>query len=1667
MMYAHESRIKLIDDYKRQWNLRLEGLSEAVLEMVKNIERDVDYRNPRMEVPEEVYHILGQDDMVPSVMMKEYYGELVGLYVPEEKRSQYFTLIDKLNQFPAYGTGGRGESYVPFAYEIFELLHDYKVLEFYGGNLAGYLSKELPEELLDIRTHTNLYSIKHTADLIAAAIDTGDESVIRIVKETLCGGEYAVEPDQNILSGVMRSSDRSMHEQVCRLLMAAGLQDGLREIACHAACAGAAEAFVGIFDCICENRLFRFGSVRMALMQWLNVWDSKGLDLMMGKYLSFIQDALHHKNKAVEYCGSSDQILVYIGLWAISIYNSDSAIEILHGFQREGTKPQLMVMAYYNKKMWADKTCRLVAQRVLHDKRNQLDLELAAAYWDVYCLDAGDYLRKAVKRKPGDLVCYDKVPLGDYFGDENEARWRVKFLHSLLDKLQGRDVRFEPCIFPWYSAKITVSSVMKQLCIHAHLLEDKELSAYVLDRIQDVKKESNTGCRADYVELLLHDPSERGQIDRLVSLVADKESDTQETAARLLQGTRLEDSHYEMLEGFLRLKSGGIRRSVLSLLREQSKERLSACVERLSKSEDARMREGASSLMLEIKNESACAEQEGYGLYRMDAQITFPQCRADRHAVKSYFDIEREVIDGILVKLADLIREYTDKLYTSNDGKEIQFDYYLTGDGRWSYGGEIPFREVWTDFYEKEIKDVRILTILNLCLCDRKVTMVEKEQYEKWNHTLYGDIIADYTLPESIRAMGTALARMVDILIDIYGQGDLGQIGIEILQWLLEDMMPEEMWYRQKHAGLPSSQKNAYIESAKMRSIRRAIDECTGTEHFISRFFLYAQLDDKYHFQESRGKRYDIYLGNDDLLDVPDYVKACSLGIIEEEIVYRNIFEKWGLSYAFDALGVFEGSKNRWAWERLMQILKGDTKEEEEQFVETGHRIYTRLTDRILEAELQRGDMPTVFSDSIASIGRIYGIDYFVRILSALGDEKLDRHGRGNTGKKECFSHLLYVCMPQEGDNAERLRELLHKDKDGNAAVSDRRLIEAGMYAPQWLDILEEYFGISGLQSGGYYFIAHMDEWSGEKRRAVIARYTPLTTEELRMGAFDLKWFRQVYEMLGEEHFSWLYDAAKYISDGSKHVRARKYADAALGKVSVEKLEAEIAAKRNKDSLMSYGLIPFHDKKDMVHRYHFIQQFLKESRNFGSMRRTSEEQAVRMALRNMASAAGYSDTMRLTLAMESEMAKEYEVYRNWHEVEDIRIKIEVNEYGTPVILCEKDGKNLKSVPARLKKDEWIVSLNTVYKKLKEQSGRCIRMFEQAMTEGETFRYEELTELCANPVAEPVIRALVFIEQETFTVRENKENDNGKSVGKIGNGEKKRRNGYFTDKGLTDAEGNLIPVKPDTVLRVAHPVELYQQDVLEAFQRGCYAKISSGAVRKQPFKQIFREFYVKLKEELEQKNSHMFEGYQVEPRKALACLKGRGWIADVEEGIQKVCYGTDIVARIIVLSDWITVEDLMTPSIDWIDFYDRINHKPVYVKDVPDIVYSEIMRDVDLAVSVAYVGGVDPETCRSGIEMRKVIAEYNLPLFGLKNVEFIKNHAVIEGKRGTYTVHMGSGVVRHRGGPQIYIRAVPAQRRGRIFLPFVDEDPKTAEILSKIILFAQDDKIKDPEILRQM
>lgn len=551
---------------------------------------------------------------------------------------------------------------------------------------------------------------------------------------------------------------------------------------------------------------------------------------------------------------------------------------------------------------------------------------------------------------------------------------------------------------------------------------------------------------------------------------------------------------------------------------------------------------------------------------------------------------------------------------------------------------------------------------------------------------------------------------------------------------------------------------------------------------------------------------------------------------------------------------------------------------------------------------------------------------------------------------------------------------------------------------------------------------------------------------------------------MGEKIFKLLYDAAKYSSTGAAHGRARKYADAALGKKDKEELKAEISAKRNKDLLMSLGLLPLPSGKDerekeLLDRYQFIEKYKKESRQFGAQRRASEGRAAELALRNLSVNAGFTDVTRLVLRMESKLVEHASACFDWQSVDGadgVELMIAVDENGKSALKCRKGGKALKSVPAKLKKNEQVLKLQEMNKALKDQYSRTRQMMEQAMEDRTAFEAWELLELLKNPVVAPILKPLLVMPEQALA--------SGPDACHASAGEQNIGSslGFLTEEGILDYHGNLTYVRSEEKLLIAHPCDLYHEGHWSEYQKLLFEK----QIR-QPFKQVFRELYVKLQEELEKGESMLFSGNQIQPQKTVGVLRGRRWVADYDDGLQKVYYKENIVARIYAMADWFSPGDIEAPTLEWVVFLDRKTGKTMKIKEIPEIIYSEVMRDVDLAVSVAHAGGVDPEASHSTIEMRRALAECNLALFGIKNVKVEGNFAIIKGKLGEYTVHLGSGVVHQMGNAMLYVVPVHSQHRGRIFLPFVDEDPKTAEIMSKILLFAEDTKIKDPGILNQI
>ena len=165
--------------------------------------------------------------------------------------------------------------------------------------------------------------------------------------------------------------------------------------------------------------------------------------------------------------------------------------------------------------------------------------------------------------------------------------------------------------------------------------------------------------------------------------------------------------------------------------------------------------------------------------------------------------------------------------------------------------------------------------------------------------------------------------------------------------------------------------------------------------------------------------------------------------------------------------------------------------------------------------------------------------------------------------------------------------------------------------------------------------------------------------------------------------------------------------------------------------------------------------------------------------------------------------------------------------------------------------------------------------------------------------------------------------------------------------------------------------------------------------------------------------------------------------------------------------------------------------PLTLEDVPPLVLSEVMRDVDMFVGVASVGN-DPNWADGGPEgryrdywtnysfgalsqtakTRKQVLQRLIPRLNIADRCRLKDRfLIVQGDLRTYKIHLGSGNILMEPNDQ-YLCIVPtsAPTTGNLgnglFLPF-EGDRTLAIILSKALLLAEDTKIQDTTILHQI
>ncbi|MBQ0151409.1 MAG: DUF4132 domain-containing protein, partial [Chryseobacterium sp.] len=1266
-----------------------------------------------------------------------------------------------------------------------------------------------------------------------------------------------------------------------------------------------------------------------------------------------------------------------------------------------------------------------------------------------------------------------------YFINNKEYPDFFEKLHSLTQQITEKEKKFEGKVFSWQNATFKKSDLYASMFYLVG--EDKKKLETVLSYFSDF----DLTLRENLSRNILEDfycysyTYNFGKKDKVVTpfqkefafkLIKERGESLVATAINVIQQNPLNKEETLSLFDLFKRKGGTLRSKLIDLVMQQDDDVISALVDQLLSKGDIEQRLASLDLLLQLKkgkrmsfqvdlwvnkynerpkisdrektllaqidpssDKEILTSENGYGFYDISVITPFslPKIEANSPYLlaikKDKYGFSQPIakIKEEIKKLSDLFlahkeHEYETENWDGSVDKQILGNNFRAiknnteGFTNQQIAENYPLYEVWEKWYKDSKllpRDLFLLTLAENCNFKKFRDFLEdyvfyykdvipnplKSEYY-WNNPLK-------TILESLN-LKFEFEEKIDFLIDACS--------------LLFSKLPKEiLQYKAR-------KKEYYYGDMG--------DGWQNTEHF--KVFLNA-LPKKWANNEQMVKIWNLCrwmqfngLEENIKFNVPDFYlfcKAFELQIISKDELYQGIFTD---ESAIKELTTTKSNRYTEKYIEQFPFLKP---------------IIEEIQNVFLDVEMIRGEASTPVSEFVQKFQTIYGANRFSQILKGLGKSGLYAnyiysYGNESMSKQKLFSYLLSVCQPTKEDTQESFNKIMEAEK-----IPELKLIQAAMYAPQWQKLISNYLGWKGLESGIWWMHAHTKTTSYQAQNSEleseVAKYSSVDVQEFQDGAVDKDWFTKAYKELGKARWEMLYESAKYISDGNGHRRAKLYSDTLTGDLKIKEVTAKVKDKRDQDFLRVYGLVPLskaNPEKDVLGRYEYIQQFKKESKEFGSMRQASEALAITVTLENLARNAGYPDPIRLTWAMETKQIQNLLSKETQVTIDGVTVGLIIEEDGKAELVVFRDDKQLKTIPPKIKKEKAIIELASYKKIMREQWSRSRKGLEEAMIRGDEFLYSEIENLFTHPVIMRHLEKLVFISDDA----------------KIG---------FYHDGNLVSAQGEILELKNNQTLRIAHCVDLHQQSVWTDFQHYCFKEKLV-----QPFKQIFRELYVPTPDELQEKAiSRRYAGHQIQPKKTLALLKSRGWKVDHEEGLQKVFHKEGFQVKLYAMADWFSPADVENPTLETIEFHSLKTYKNIPFEEINARLFSEVMRDVDLVVSVAHVGDVDPEASHSSIEMRAVLTKETSQLFGLDNVSINGSHILVKGQLGEYSIHLGSAVVHQVPGRYLSILPVHSQHRGRLFLPFADDDPKSAEVISKVLLLAKDQEIQDPTILSQI
>lgn len=491
-------------------------------------------------------------------------------------------------------------------------------------------------------------------------------------------------------------------------------------------------------------------------------------------------------------------------------------------------------------------------------------------------------------------------------------------------------------------------------------------------------------------------------------------------------------------------------------------------------------------------------------------------------------------------------------------------------------------------------------------------------------------------------------------------------------------------------------------------------------------------------------------------LNIIHFLKAFNMGLIPADEVYKELLER------------------RNSFKQLSDFF--NLSPEEKKKYSFDPKAESKIIYAVVKLEINRKNdsKKSELTHLVPVIKKIEGISLLFSILEIMEYEEIEivsDFSLKSLHKKDTLNYLLSISQPAENDTVEAIKELTFLLD--NPYSLKKFLLFTAIHVPKWRPLLSTYLNYPYLDEVCYFFKAHLNYEKNFENRITLFKYTSIKPEEFEKGRFDIKWFKRVHELLGELEFEQIYDS--YKNKFSKSEAFERFSASLSGIFNfkdIDSLEKEIK-KQNKKALLCYSLLPY--KKILDKPIETVYDTIRYHAKTDDLLTKAQLEITDIALNNFLDNMGFSSRIFLELSLEKEHQP---LLRNFLKNDNITAAYIALVPPNKLILKKSDSgeaSNYRREKYTMKAYEAVRNYNILIKDLIEYLKFCLSTRSELIN-------NEIFSAGKNPLIFLIIKNIIFeIDGCNF--------------------------GFIRGNSFVNLENKTILINKSNKVKIAHPLEM--------------------------------------------------------------------------------------------------------------------------------------------------------------------------------------------------------------------------------------------------------------------